>query len=406
MRLISSTAKRGKFYRVVPLSLLVLLSLSFGLSESAYSKNVRSDSKVKRDPKQKTVFISDVDGTGLLNLGNIILYRVNDPSRHLLGQNVSNLPPSVKVPVNDWEGNTGPKIRFLIGSRDERGGFIPSASQERVSLSNGTDIVPGYYYLDPERSFDEFRTFDGPIKNTPVASEIRSKIKARIPFLLEGSLFWEIGSNPEFTDQVDMFWLSKRGHAPEEASYAFQKELPKQLGWGGRTHPESHMLMLSHPSAGIFRESKANAIRKIADVLTTRHMATFDVPHYIVVAENDYESVIEFQKLFRGLASRGIGRNPVHFVLVNLLEDEVLRNPDGVNWKRSPLDVANRMSRVTIYRPEAKIERYDDLKSVLTETLQMTEKQAADYIKQFSQKKCKKLLVPRGILPSSKGRAM
>lgn len=329
-----------------------------------------------RDPRQHTVFVTDFDGTFALNVGYYVLKRVFQLETPFF-QKISGLPEEILVPVQDYEGNVGPRIKHRLGKRDERGYFTPSTSQDPIQLSNGEVIYPAFYYLDPETSYRQFRTEGDPRKGYLVKA-IQEKLKKKTPFLLESFPFFVIAQSKAFSNRVQGVYLTIRGHDPAEMKLA-TNAIPKALKLPGANWPEPAYVNLGHPQFSEFSWSKVKYIDQLYHDLANRMMSNHSTPHYLVVFENDRRHLRDLHNLLENLSHQGIWANPVVPILVNLVEPEVFAHPDGIDWDDSPLRVVTKMSRVTIYWPTG-VERTNDLSRVINLSLGVTPKEAQDLL--------------------------
>lgn len=347
---------------------LLFLLIFCSLQAESFAK-----SQYKRDPRQLTIVVSDLDGTITHNLGNYWLKRVVDPtSAHPFFNGLSGLPLEIAVPVNDFEGNTGPRIGKRIGHLGANGHFIPSTSLEPVELSNGQVIIPGYYYLDPT-SFREFRE-PPPGQESYLLERLGEKIRSKRPFLLDGFRFLAIAMKKEYQDRMRAAILTMQGAHPRDMREFFLT-LGKELDLGEVELAEEAVVNLHHHEFGEFSHSKSNYHQTLFDFLAKRVMQDHSTPHFLVHVENSREMIRETDKLFTRLANRGVLSNPVVPILVNMVEPEVFANPDGVDWDVIPMAEKTKMSRVTIYWP-GRVERSNDLGRVLEVTLGLSPAEA------------------------------
>lgn len=372
--------------------LIVLAALSTTVFLEAKAPNPT------RDPRQLSVFVADFDGTVGHNVGNYRLRRVYNPevvSSFFTG--ISGLPEEIQVPVADFEGNVGPRIGQLIGKLDERGYFVPSTSLEPVQLSNGEKIVPGLYFLDPQSSYREFRPPAAGEKSYLV-NEVKNKIKAKTPFLLDAYAFLSASMNPQFKHRLRSAILTMRGHEAQEMGEAFNA-MQKALNQGKNDWPEQAFVNLTHPDYYEFSASKSKYLQHLYDELAERVIHDTSTPHFLVMFENDRKQLKAVDEMFTHLANRGIFSNPVVPILVNLVEPEVFANPDGFNWDVTPLQRITKMSRVTVYWPGRRVERTDALARVFELSLGLTPTEAAKTLNQFGNNKlmCSHALLLAGV---------
>jgi hypothetical protein len=346
----------------------------------------------ERDARQLTHIVSDLDGTVAHNLGHFRVRRAATlQSVTPFFHGISSLPEEVLVPTDDFEGNVGWQIKKRLGRLDERGQFIPSTSVKEIVLSNGQTIIPAYYYLDSQTGFREFRERQdgGP---SYFVDSIQRKIQKKDPFLLEGFNFLSAALQRKFSSRVQTSFLTMRGNGYEEWSEGLSLIL-KAMKLQPVEWPPEAFANLSHPDFYEFGLSKTRYLESLFGELSNRMMTVKKTPHFLVFLENDRHYLKNIDTLFKSLANRGVFANPVVPILVNYVEEEVLRNPNGIDWDRSPMQVMERMSKVTIYWP-GQIERTDKIERVLELTLGITEPEAKGLLKKNSKSplSCKQLL--------------
>lgn len=326
----------------------------------------------KRDPRQISWFVSDIDGTITKNVGHFVLRRVGQMESVTPFFHGMHLPETVRVPVYDYEGNLGPQIAKRIGRLDEKGRFIASTSLDPITLSNGETIIPGYYYFDPQLSFQEF--YPNPHGESFFVSAIKEKIENKEQFLLEGYALFAASMHARFADRTVHSLLTKRAHEFEEYTPGFEM-LSAATGLPWRKLPPEAYASLSHPDFFEFSGVKSNYLQRGNYELSDRPMTDMSTPHYLVMIENDRKHLRDIDTLFKRLGNRGLFKSPVVPILVNVVEDEVLQAPDGHDWDRSPMHEVSKMSRVTIYRP-GRVERSNDISKVLELTLDISAEEA------------------------------
>jgi hypothetical protein len=348
-----------------------------------------------RDPRQLAVMVADFDGTVAHNVGNYILRRVGQPESVSPFFRISSLPEEVSVPVHDFEGNVGPRIGKRIGRIDERGRFTPSTSLEPVQLSNGETIVPGYYYVDLQTSFREFRP-RGKQDEGFLIDAVEKKLTQNEPFLLDAFGFLSVSLKKEYRDRVRGAILTMRGHESAEMKAMFDK-LRTRFKLGAMDWPLEAFVNLTNPSFYEFGFSKTKYLERLYNELADRVMQDATTPHYLVMFENDRSHLRDIDELFQKLSNQGVFANPVVPVLVNLVEQPVFENPDGVDWNRSPMQQVTKMSRVAIYWP-GKIERTNRLSRVHELVLGVSSEEAEKLMQSTQQNKlvCSDLLVGGG----------
>ncbi len=350
-----------------------------------------------RDPRQLSVIVADFDGTIGHNVGYYTLRRVANPE--VVGTfmtGISGLPEEVHVPVADFEGNVGPRIGQLIGNLDARGYFVPKPSLEPVELSNGERIIPGLYYLDPQSGYSNFRP---PAAGEPghLISDVKQKIRSKIPFLLDGWALLSAAMDPRFKDRLRAAILTLRGQEATETAEAIGL-IQKSSGQGKNDWPEQAFVNLTHPDNYEFSGWKPNYLQHLYDELAERVIHDSATPHFLVMIENDRKQLKVIDEMFTHLANRGVFSNGVCPILVNLVEPEVFANPDGLNWDVSPLQQITKMSRVTVYWPGRRVERTDNLGRVFELTLGLSPAEATTTLNGYAQNKlmCSHALVLAG----------
>ncbi len=366
----------AKFY------LQCFLTVAFVLCSTAFPQKSKSNPPASktavsqtRDPRQLTVMVTDFDGTLAHNVGYYVVRRFarTEPHSTLFQSVPTSLPLEVKIPIHDFEGNIGPQISKRLGKVDETGHFTPSTSLEPVRLSNGESLIPGYYYFDRQLSLREFSPPEGGDPSYLVTA-IKEKLKSQKPFLLDAFPIFSVALRKEFQNRVSGVALTYRGHAPEEMGTAFGL-LQKAMEMDGKALSREAFVNLSHPDFAEFSASKGRYIELLINELTTRVMADKTTPHFVVVFENDRKHLAELHRTFEKLSARGVFANPVVPILANLVEREVLENPDGHDWDRVPMREVTKMSRVTVYWPD-RVERHPELSKILEITLGMSPEEA------------------------------
>jgi len=324
-----------------------------------------------RDPNQISFFISDFDGSFAHNLGHYIVRLALFPGMPGLG-GFSQLPEVVEVPVHDWEGNVGPRIRDLLGHYNQ-GHFVPSAALEEITLSNGQKIIPGYYFRDHVDLFREFLPVRTP-QDGYLHRRIIEKLESKEPFLLEAAAFVATAYSEKYQDRLGGAILTMRGHSSEEMRFAMNK-IRDHFKWGSVDWPKEAYINLRNPEFSEYAASKARFVREFFNSLTQRMMANKQTPHYMVVLENDRHHLAELHKTMAALSNNGVFANPVVPILVNLVEPEVFSRPGGINWDRSALETSEKMFRVTVFWGN-KIEETNNLARVFELTLGQTPEEA------------------------------
>ncbi len=375
---------KANLYSLVLVSVITVVALG--------SDTEPKGSVTERDPRQLSYFISDLDGTVAYNLGNFRVRRAATlQSVTPFFHGISSLPEEILVPTHDYEGNIGHQIGKRLGRLDERGQFIASTSVEPIVLSNGETIIPAYYYFDAQTSLREFRERQdaGP---SYFVEAIKQKIAQKKPFLLEGFNLLGAALQPKFANRVRSSFLTIRGNGYSEWSEGISIIL-KAMNMAPVEWPAEAFSNLSHPDFYEFGLSKSKYLETLFGELSNRMMSVKTTPHFLVFLENDRDHLKNSDDLFRSLSNRGVFANPVVPILVNYVEDEVLRNPDGIDWNRTPMQKIQRMSKVTIYWP-GKIERSEKVERVLELTLGITDAAAKTLLNKNSKSplSCGKLL--------------
>lgn len=343
--------------------IFVILILLFSFSQSVYA------GPGTRDPRQLSVMIFDFDGT-LANVGYYRIFRVkqNFGANHMMGfhQDVSALPEMVRVPVADFEGQTGPKIQDLLGNFSATG-FIPSASQKPITLSNGEKLVPAYYYLDMNRSYEEFRPRE---KGSFLVDEAARMIVGKEKLLLGAYPFFARTQNPKVAERYLFSLLSMRGHDHKE-TYEFFQKIHGALKIPLIDSGQEAYAHLSNPAFAEFGRDKSVYVKEAYKELGQRVIHNFDTPHFLVIFENDMNHLASLEATFRSLSSASEYQYPVVPILVNLAEEDVIANPEGTSFRLSRLEQSRKMARVSVYWTNGQIERTQNLSRVfeLTEGL-------------------------------------
>jgi hypothetical protein len=355
---------------------LIFIGLVFSSFNSDSFSDTAQAKKIGENTGRKVAFISDVDGTFLKNIRNIILFRTTTPSA--LGPNLESMPEIVRVPINDFEGNTGPQIRKRIGHLADNDRFIPSSSQTPITLSNGQIIVPAYYYKLDQQSYSELRTQPGvKFKNGSLAKALLAADSESRKYLLESAIFVSLAYSEQYQDLIHAFFLTMAGHDPEEMKYSFETLIRDRLNWGSRSLPKQAYPNLNHETFSEYGRSKISFIQSAYYQLTETVNQDRDHPHYLVIWENDRDWLREIDRKLQDMVMSGKFSYPVVPILINLVEPEVFNMPDGFSWTRNPDAVFQRMSRVTIYEPGKPLQRSDDLAHVLSLILAKPYKEAS-----------------------------
>jgi hypothetical protein len=313
------------------------------------------------DPRQMSLFIFDLDGTLFHNLGAYRLRLMPDPGVPGLGM-ISGLSLEVEVPVQDYEGASGLRIRDLLG-HFANNRFVMSAAIDEITLSNGQTIRPGYYYLDPVDSYVEFRS------HQPFLSQrVAEKLQTKTPFLLESAAFLAATFAEQFSTHLRGIISTRRGHSAEETQTVIH-QLRDAMKWGGVDWPIEAFVNFSNPQFFRFGGQKNRLNQDASDELANRMMRNFSTPHFLVVFENDRKLIDGFEKHMANIANRGAFANPVVPVLVNMVEPDVFENANGIDWDRSALESYRPTARVTVYWPGRVPERTNNLARVFELTL-------------------------------------
>ena len=348
-----------------------------------------------RDPRQLTTFVMDFDGTLAKNMGHYVLVRV-DEVRDGFFPDVSGLPKTIRVPIDDYEGEVGLRIRDHIGSRDELGRFIHGPTLKPVTLSNGQQVVPGYYYFDPERSYEEFRT-PGKPENGFLVQALRDKHLSNEPYLMEAAPFLAaaLDSKSPFKSRTRAMISTMAGRDPAEGVLWINRMFKQALGIQATTIPQEAIVNLNHWMFSEFGKSKKRFLTELYKEKSERVIQNFETPHYLVFFENNRRFIRETHTLFRHLANRGEFAYPVVPILVNLVEPEVFAHPYGFDWDRSSTEFGEKMYRVTMYLPGQEIHS-DHLPWVFEVTLGVSPDEAnALYNKYITGSYCRNILEPR-----------
>jgi hypothetical protein len=366
------------------LSLLLIVVIK---AEDSHAKS-KNPEPVSR---QRSLIISDIDGSLLHNIGAYRLFRVRDTQDSFFPE-VAGLPEMVRVPVDDYEGNIGTQIKSRLGRILKSGKFQIGTDHSTVKLSNGAEFVPAYYRLDDIKSFEEFRPAEGDLKNSFFYKALKEANQNENPYLLEASIFLSLIYSGDYADRLEEILLTLRGNSDTEIAYGLEKQFRDRFKLGsGRLKTEA-IVNLNHPEHSEYGGSKATYLTKAYFELTRRVMWDHKTSHYFVFIENDRKMIAEMHDLFAGLSNRGEFSNPVIPILINLVEPEVFQNPDGITWGGNPTETISKMSRVTVYRP-GKIERSNDLGKVLELILGISSKNSARLISE----KLKKLPLCRNV---------
>lgn len=346
-----------------------------------------------RDPNQLSIILSDFDGTFAFNLGHYVVKRADFPGMPGLGV-YRNLPDEIAIPVHDWEGDVGPRIRDRLGhyvwNSNGSNRFVPSASLDEITLSNGQKIIPAYYYRDPVSTFREFMAVAHPADGH-LNQLLTQKLESTEPFLLESAPFVGATFADEYKDRLKGGFLTMRADTPGLLLLAHR--LRDHFQWGTRNWESEAVIALNDPTYSEFGRSKGRAVREIYQSLTQRMMVIKDTPHFLVILENDRHHLGELHKVMSGLSTNGVFMNPVVPILVNLVEPEVFAHPGGIDWDQSRLETPDKMYRVSVYWGN-QIETTDNLARVFELVLSQTPEQAtATYRRYVNPYWCRDLLL-------------
>lgn len=166
------------------LNILVLLSIALGSSVARAQDDGKETKKDKAAEKTPIIYASNTYQGPLrifnfdydLNISsgegdyiNIFLWNEATSSYNDIAN--SGLPEVIKVPIRDWEhGIEDPHSKYnripvymLVGSYYDGGMRIQNPGNsyfdQPIKLSNGEQVNPRFYYIDPQRSYaDVFRT--------------------------------------------------------------------------------------------------------------------------------------------------------------------------------------------------------------------------------------------------------
>ena len=374
-----SMGRWGAVYRIFIVALLSSFPQAFAKSDTTTSA---------RDLNQVSIIVSDFDGSFAHNLGHYVVRLAPNPGMPGLGE-FSGLPDKILVPVHDYEGNVGPRVRDLLGHFNQ-GQFIPSAALDEITLSNGQKIIPGYYYVDPVDTFREFRP-RATVDESILLQRVKEKLDKNEPFLLEAAAFVGAAHAQEFQHRLIGAMLTMRGHSPKEMQ-ASMNMIRDRMEWGPVEWALEAYINLTHPQFSEFGQSKERFVRELFNSLAQRMMQDFSTPHFLVVLENDRRYLAGLKKTMHALSTNGVYANPVVPILVSLVEPEVHAVPNGVDWDRSALETAEKTYRVTVFWG-SKIEETDNLARVFELTLGQTPQEArATYKKYVNSFWCRDLL--------------
>ncbi|MCM0605984.1 MAG: hypothetical protein KA715_07820 [Xanthomonadaceae bacterium] len=359
---------------VLKVALLLCLLISSGIPVYAQDKEQNII-----DPKQRTVFVFDIDGTLFLNIGCFRLKRAKQIESAMF-PNISGLPEEICVPVQDYEGNVGPRIgsKLMHGRRDENGKFIIGMGQDEVTLSDGQKIVPAFYYLDPEFSYEEFRTRTKDPKKGPMYKAVAEALETKGKFLLESYAYFAAVFSRQFENHLVGAGLTMRGHEPEELKATLEL-IRDELKLGKRDWKLNASVNLTNPKFLEFNESKKDYLSKLYYDLSERMMNNHKTPHFLVMFENSRKHIKDLSELFEKLSNTGVGSQRVIPILVNAVEPEVFANPNPKSWDDSPLIQTEKMSRVSVFWPN-RIERTDDMLRVFELSLGMSLRDASSFV--------------------------
>lgn len=236
----------------------------------------------------------------------------------------ANLPSTIEISPGKYRYL---RDRNLLGLGETMIGSLSAATGD-----NGERIYPGYYWLDPTRSYERFR--EGPpgqnflLEDFKVAEKIDKKKTWRGPMW---DLMVKVLSTAETAKTLMI--LTARGHSPEEwmefFGYLHKKKyikfLPEKENLIGVSRPEHHYLS---PAGDPF-EAKYNKIYEIANHLAQvppdpvsdlrQHpwgKKSEDLAiNTLVFAEDNQPCATAVRDLMIALV-RG-GRHPLKFVLIN-----------------------------------------------------------------------------------------
>ncbi|NDG84898.1 MAG: hypothetical protein EBX52_07665, partial [Proteobacteria bacterium] len=142
-------------------------------------------------PGPLRIFVFDIDGniTPLQGEGarTIRVFRWNEYTSPVYDPVQQNAPEYVDIPLSDWERGVESKVRayhrtplkYLFGHYETAHPGMTqnvrnpgnSFEDEKVRLSNGLELNPRDYYVDPNRSFHQFRTSGN---QTPLVDAVKA----------------------------------------------------------------------------------------------------------------------------------------------------------------------------------------------------------------------------------------
>ncbi|HMN67052.1 MAG TPA: hypothetical protein PKC28_00805 [Bdellovibrionales bacterium] len=346
-------------------------------------------SKATRDPRQLSIIVSDLDESYFHGIGHYRVRRMPNPEVPGFGS-FSGMPEEVAVPVYDFDGNLGLKVSELLGEM-KNGQFKPSAAVQEVTLRNGIKFRPGFYYFDRAWGYAEFRERED-AETGWIESQVAEKLASGTPFLMEGAVLLSPAFDEKWADRVSGAILTKRGASPQETRRAIEL-IRDELAMGRRSLPDEAFVNLQHRSAFEFADSKHRYNDKLYQSLSRRMMKSHEVPHFLIMIENDRRMLEDIDAKMQSMANRGVFANPVVPILVNLVEPEVFANPAGIDWDRSRLESVKPVSRVTVYWPND-TERTDRLERVFELALGLSRDEALKlYKSKVGAYACRDLLV-------------
>jgi hypothetical protein len=251
-----------------------------------------------------------------------------------------------------------------LGKLSAGGVFQHSGDLGKVTLSNGQEIYPGYYYLDANRSFTDFQD---------PASAVKQRLKQKDAFVMEGAGLIATALLPQFAENTKVAILTDRDADAANLQESLFQLVTKGVGVKAdralfdRQMPVAAMAGLGTRAFAQYGHDKNTFLRLLSRSVSQVHLKDASYPHVVIMQENNFDYLKDNHNLFTGLSGRGDFSNPVIYILINAIEEQILERWNEGDWRR-PMATED-VSRVQIYWPAGmggnRIEHSDKLSRVL-----------------------------------------
>ncbi len=301
------------------------------------------------------IFVFDIDGnvTPIQGEGSrpIRVFLWNEYTSPLSDPSRQSTPRYIDIPLSDWERGVESKVRayhrtplkYLFGHYESANPGSPhnvrtpgnSFQDEKIKLSNGIELNPRDYYLDPVRSFEQFRT-------QPESTPLVDAVKAMAASGNFGPMFpvFKLASDPNFPVMTmaltmggnsGIEWSIATDHLIESGHLAPGSAFDRVFALTNpslQTHDEasvSQYLRAETPSA----KRKSVILEYLIDYVLSRRIdrtnGAFPLPNVLTYFEDTPSLVASaadlFERKIRGIRSTdgrgGVGSPPLKLILAN-----------------------------------------------------------------------------------------